>query len=115
MEATFPGESQPLTSFSFGDLIGELSLLAETPRLMTVRAIAATELLSIDRQQLTYLTSRYPQIAEYLEHNLRQHRIDHRTAQSSFKSTSRPRLRNSQRSRLDTRSPPSLLRTSSDK
>lgn len=76
VEATFPEVAQPLTSFSFGDLVGELSFLAETPRLMTIKTIAATELIGIDRQQFTFLSSKYPQIADYLERNFRQHRLD---------------------------------------
>ncbi|MEM7759846.1 MAG: cache domain-containing protein [Cyanobacteria bacterium P01_A01_bin.40] len=76
VEAVFPGVSQPLTSFSFGDLVGELSCLAETPRLMNIRTIAATELIGIDRQQLTSLSSKYSQIADYLERNFLQHRLD---------------------------------------
>ena len=57
------GQGQTLRQLARGAVVGELALLTSEPRSASVRAARATDLITIDREDLDAIMERHPEVA----------------------------------------------------
>lgn len=56
-------------------MFGEISLLFNTPRLVTVKTLEATTLLSFPGDRLWEILKKHPEIAEYIIRKVTEHKM----------------------------------------
>ena len=67
---------KPLTTLGFGEMFGEISLLFNTPRLVAVKTLEHTRLLSFPGDRLWELLKKHPELSEYIIHNVTEHKMN---------------------------------------
>ena len=60
------GDAEPPVRFGPGAVVGELALIDDAPRAMTVRAATATEVLVVERAAFTAALARWPELGSAL-------------------------------------------------
>lgn len=75
VEISLDQDQEPLTSLDFGEMFGEISLIFNTPRLVTVKTLEATTLLSFPGDRIWKLLKQHPEISEYIIRNVTEHKM----------------------------------------